>query len=265
MLRGRDVTFTYPRADAATVQGVSLSVTPGSLLAVAGPNGAGKTTLLRVLSGSLAPQEGEVMLDDRLLGDLDDRERARALAVVPQSESSPFPVTVREMVGMGRYAHLGPWQGVGSGDRAIVDAALERCSVGPLAGRQLGELSGGERQRARIARALAQEAPVLLLDEPTAGLDLRYRMELFHLLQELRADGLALLVVTHDLNLAARFADRLLLLDQGRERAGGAPHDVLLRETLEDVYEWPLRLVPHPGPGSDTGAPQTVPLRRDEM
>ena len=264
VLRGRDLTFTHPRAEEAAVRGVSLAVTPGSLLAVAGPNGAGKTTLLRVLSGSLAPQEGEVMLDDRLLGDLDDRERARAVAVVPQSESSPFPVTVREMVGMGRYAHLGPWQGVGSGDRAVVDAALERCSIGPLAGRQLGELSGGERQRARIARALAQEAPVLLLDEPTAGLDLRYRMELFHLLQELRADGLALLVVTHDLNLAARFADRLLLMDRGRERAGGAPRDVLLRETLEHVYEWPLRLVPHPGPGSDTGAPQTVPLRRDD-
>lgn len=264
VLRGRDLTFAYPRAETATVREVSLAVTPGSLLAVAGPNGAGKTTLLRVLSGSLAPQKGEVMLDDRLLGDLDDRERARALAVVPQSESSPFPVTVREMVGMGRYAHLGPWEAVGSGDRSVVDEALERCSVGPLAGRQLGELSGGERQRARIARALAQEAPVLLLDEPTAGLDLRYRMELFHLLQELRADGLALLVVTHDLNLAARFADRLLLLDRGRERAGGAPHDVLLRETLEDVYEWPVRLVPHPGPGSDTGAPQTVPLRRDD-
>ena len=246
------------------MRGVSLEVNPGSLLAVAGPNGAGKTTLLRLLSGSLVPQEGEVRLDDRLLGDLGDRERARAVAVVPQSESSPFPVTVREMVGMGRYAHLGPWEGVGSRDRDVVAEALERCAVAPLAGRQMGELSGGERQRARIARALAQEAPVLLLDEPTAGLDLRYRMELFHLLQELRADGLALLVVTHDLNLSARFADRLLLLDRGRERAAGAPHDVLRRETLEEVYEWPLRLVPHPGPGSDEGAPQTVPLRRDE-
>ncbi len=263
MLRGRNLAFAYPRADRATVRGVSLAVAPGSLLAVAGPNGAGKTTLLRLLSGSLVPQGGEVTLDDRPLGDLGDRERARAVAVVPQSESSPFPVTVREMVGMGRYAHLGSWEGAGSGDRAVVDRALERCSVGALAGRQLDELSGGERQRARIARALAQEAPVLLLDEPTAGLDLRYRMELFHLLQELRADGLALLVVTHDLNLAARFADRLLLLDRGRKRAGGAPRDVLRRETLEEVYQWPIRLVPHPGPGSDTGAPQTVPLRRD--
>ena len=246
------------------MRGVSAEVTPGSLLAVAGPNGAGKTTLLRLLSGALAPREGEVRLDDRLLADLGDRERARAVAVVPQSESSPFPVTVREMVGMGRYAHLGPWESVGGRDRAVVDEALGRCAVADLAGRRVDELSGGELQRARIARALAQEAPILLLDEPTAGLDLRYRMELFHLLRELRADGLALLVVTHELNLAARFADRLLLLDRGRERAAGAPRDVLRRETLEDVYEWPVRLVPHPGPGADTGAPQTVPLRRGD-
>ncbi len=263
VLRGRGLTFTHPRAPEAAVRDVSLSVKPGHLLSVVGPNGAGKTTLLRLLTGSLAPQEGEVRLGDRPLGEFDDRERARALAVVPQSESSPFPVTVREMVGMGRYAHLGPWERTGAHDRAVADRALERCAVAGLADRQLGELSGGERQRARVACALAQEAPILLLDEPTAGLDLRYRMELFHLLRELRADGLAVLVITHDLNLAARFADRLLLLDRGRAMARGAPADVLAREALEAVYEWPLRLVGHPGPGSDTGAPQTVPLRRD--
>ena len=243
---------------------VSLSANPGQLLAVVGPNGAGKTTLLRLLTGSLAPHQGEVLLDDRPLGELEDRERARALAVVPQSESSPFPVTVREMVAMGRYAHLGPWERTGAHDRAVVERALERCVVVELADRQIGELSGGERQRTRIARALAQEAPILLLDEPTAGLDLRYRMELFHLLRELRAEGLAVLVITHDLNLAARFADRLLLLDRGCATARGAPTEVLSREALEAVYAWPLRLVPHPGPGTDTGAPQTIPLRRDD-
>ncbi len=261
VLRGRNLAFTHPRADEAAVRDVSLSVSPGRLLAVAGPNGAGKTTLLRLLSGSLVPQRGEVTVDDRPLGDLGDRERGRTLAVVPQSESSPFPVTVREMVGMGRYAHLGPWERTGSRDRTVVEHALERCAVAHFADRRLDELSGGERQRAGIARALAQEAPILLLDEPTAGLDLRYRMELFHLLCELRADGLAVLVITHDLNLAARFADRLLLLDRGRARALGTPDEVLSREVLEELYEWPLRLVPHPGPGSDTGTPQTIPLR----
>ena len=229
-----------------------------------GPNGAGKTTLLRLLSGALEPQSGEVRLDDRPLGELDDRERARAIAVVPQSEASPFPVSVREMVGMGRYAHLGPWERAGSRDRDIVDRALERCGVSALAEREIGEVSGGEGQRVRVARALAQEAPVLLLDEPTADLDLRYRMELFHLLCELRADGLGVLVITHDLNLASRFADELLLLHQGVARACGAPGEVLSREILEEVYEWPLRMVPHPGPGGDAGAPQTVPLSRGE-
>ena len=265
VLRGRGLAFAHPRAEEPAVRDVSLSANPGQLLAVVGPNGAGKTTLLRLLAGSLTPQHGQVRLDDRPLDELDDRERARALAVVPQSESSPFPVTVREMVAMGRYAHLGPWERAGVRDRAVVERALTRCAVAELANRQLGELSGGERQRARIARALAQEAPILLLDEPTAGLDLRYRMELFHLLRELLAEGLAVLVITHDLNLAARFADRLLLLDRGHATARGAPAEVLSREALETVYEWPLRLVAHPGPGSDTGAPQTIPLRKNRV
>ena len=265
VLRGDRLTYTHPRAAEPAVNDISLSVIPGRLLAVVGPNGAGKTTLLRLLSGALVPKAGQVRLDDRPLHELHDRLRARALAVVPQSESSPFPVTVREMVGMGRYPHLGPWERAGSLDRAVVGRALERCAVGHLAERQIASLSGGELQRARIARALAQEAPVLLLDEPTGGLDLRFRMELFHLLRELRADGLAVLVITHDLNLAARFADRLLLLDQGHARARGTPEEVLSGNTLEEVYEWPLRLVPHPGPGSDTGAPQTVPLRKDDL
>ena len=264
VLRGRGLTFGHPRAKRPAVREVSVAVSPGRLLAVVGPNGAGKTTLLKLLAGSLRPQAGDVRLDGRLLGEFGDGERARALAVVPQAESSPFPVTVREMVAMGRYAHLGSWERAGTRDRAVVEDALNRCAVASFADRRLDELSGGERQRARVARALAQEAPVLLLDEPAAGLDLRYRMELFHLLRELRADGLAVLVITHELNLAARFADRLLLLDLGRVRAVGVPDEVLSREVLEEVYEWPLRLVGHPGPGIDTGAPQTIPLRRDK-
>ncbi len=262
-LRGRSLTFAHaPDAPPALCE-VSLSVRPGQLLAVAGPNGAGKTTLLRLLSGSLAPQEGEVHLDGRPLGELDDRERARKVAVVPQSESSPFPVTVRRLVEMGRYPHLGAWERSRAEDADVVERALARCAMTEFADRWLSQLSGGERQRARIARALAQEASILLLDEPTGGLDLRYRMELFHLLCELRADGFAIMTVTHDLNLAARFADELLLLDGGRERARGSPAEVLSQATLEDVYRWPLRIFAHPGPGSDTGAPQTTPLQRD--
>ncbi len=262
-LRGRDLTYAHPGADEAAVRGVSISVRAGRLVAVAGPNGAGKTTLLRLLAGAIAPQAGEVRVNERRLGDLSDRERARALAVVPQSESSPFPVTVRALVAMGRYAHLGAWERTSDRDRAIVDRALARCAVGELADRAIDAVSGGELQRARIARALAQEAAIVLLDEPAAGLDLRYRMELFHLLCELRAEGLALLVITHDLNLAARFADEVVLLHRGRVHARGAPEDVMLREVLEPVYQWPVRIMPHPGPGSDSGTPQTVLLRKD--
>ena len=262
-LSGRGLAYRHPRAERPALLDVSVEVSPGRLLAVAGPNGAGKTTLIRVLAGLLRPESGEVRLGGVGLGRIGDRDRARMLAVVPQSEASPFPATVEETVEMGRYPHLRPWERASRSDRAAVESAMWRCHVWELAGRELGGLSGGEAQRVRIARALAQEAPVVLLDEPTAGLDLRYAMELFHLLAELRGDGLALLVVTHDLNLAARFADRILLLDRGVARAQGRPTEVLTEATLEPVYEWPLRLVGHPGPGSDTGAPQTVPLRRD--
>ncbi|MCY3808513.1 MAG: ABC transporter ATP-binding protein [Gemmatimonadetes bacterium] len=263
-LSGRGLTYRHPRAERPALLDVSVEVSPGRLLAVAGPNGAGKTTLIRALSGLLHPESGEVRLGGVVVGGLGDRDRARMLAVVPQSEASPFPVRVEEMVEMGRYPHLRPWERASRGDRAAVEVAMRRCHVWELAGRELDGLSGGEAQRVRIARALAQEAPVILLDEPTAGLDLRYAMELFGLLAELREDGLALLVVTHDLNLAARFADRILLLDRGVARAQGRPAEVLSEPTLEPVYRWPLRVTRHPGPGVDTGTPQVVPLRKDD-
>lgn len=262
LLRGAGLFYTHSGAVAPAVSGVTVEVRPRRLTAVLGPNGAGKSTLLKLLSGALRPHAGGVTLDDRPLDALDDRRRARTLAVVPQSESSPFTATVRELVSMGRYPHLGTWSRTTARDREIVDRALERCAVSGLADRRLDSLSGGERQRVRIARALAQEAPIVLLDEPTAGLDLRYRMEVFHLLSELCAAGLSVLVVTHDLNLASRFSHHVLLLDRGRPVLTGPPRDVLNREALEPVYDWPLRLVPHPGPGSDEGAPQAVPLRR---
>jgi len=254
----KSLTTGYRRHRA--IEDVSFSLPQGKVMGLLGPNGSGKSTLIKTLVGLIEPWEGDVCV----LGGT-PREARRQVGYMPQAEDIDwnFPVTVREMVGMGRYAHLGPWERATSRDRAVVESALERCALVPFAGRQLDRLSGGEQQRARIARALAQEAPVLLLDEPAAGLDLRYRMELFHLLRELRGDGLAVLVITHDLNLAARFADRLLLLDLGRVRASGAPAAVLSRETLEEVYEWPLRVMGHPGPGIDTGAPQTIPLRRD--
>ncbi|MEM7415740.1 MAG: ABC transporter ATP-binding protein [Gemmatimonadota bacterium] len=262
-LFGRGIDYTHPGAGKRAVDGVDVAVRPRRLTTVLGPNGAGKSTLLRILSGALRPDAGSVSLGDAPLHASDDRSRARSIGVVPQSEASPFPVTVRDLVAMGRYPHLGTWERTGVRDRDIVDRALARCGVTAFSDRLLDSLSGGERQRARIARALAQEAPILLLDEPTAGLDLRYRMEVFELVLELCEEGLSVLLVTHDLNLASRYAHEVLLMDRGRTVKSGAPNDVLQREALESVYGWTLRIAPHLGPGPDTGAAQAIPLRRE--
>jgi iron complex transport system ATP-binding protein len=162
---------------------------------------------------------------------------------------------------MGRYPHLGPWHGEGAADRSAVGSAMARCDVAEFATRPVGTLSGGERQRARLARALAQEPDTLVLDEPTAALDIAHEMGIFELLRGLADSGVTVLMVTHNLNVAARYADRLLLMDRGRPVADGAPGDVFTAETLQTVYRWPIAVADHPGPGPDTGAPQVTPLR----
>jgi iron complex transport system ATP-binding protein len=167
---------------------------------------------------------------------------------------------VRELVAMGRYPHLGPWRREGEADRRAVEEAMRRCDVLGLAHRPVSTLSGGERQRARVARALAQEPAALALDEPTAALDVSHEMAIFELLRELGRAGTTVLLVTHNLNLAARYADRLVLLDRGAVAAAGTPAEVLTRETVERVYGWPVRIGRHEGPGPDEGAPQVIPL-----
>jgi iron complex transport system ATP-binding protein len=256
----RAVTFTYPDAARPAVDGVTLEVPPGACTAVLGPNGSGKSTLLRLLLGTLTPSSGEVRLDGRAVADWKREEVARAVGVVPQGEEAVFPITVRELVAMGRYPHLGPWRREGEADRRAVDEALRRCDVASFADRLVSTLSGGERQRARVARALAQEPSAMALDEPTAALDVSHEMAIFELLRDLGRAGTTVLLVTHNLNLAARYADRLVLLDRGRVAAEGAPHEVLTRETIERVYGWPVRIDRHPGPGPDAGAPQVTPL-----
>jgi iron complex transport system ATP-binding protein len=230
------------------------------MTAVLGPNGSGKSTLLRLLLGTLEAQSGEIAFQGRAVAAWGRAEMARAVGVVPQGEESVFPVTVRELVGMGRYPHLGPWRREGAADRRAVEEAMRRCDVLHFAERLVSTLSGGERQRSRLARALAQEPGALALDEPTAALDVSHEMAIFELLRTLARGGTTVLLVTHELNLAARYADRLVLLDRGRVAAAGAPAEVLTRETVERVYGWPVRVVPHPGPGPDAGAPQVVPL-----
>jgi iron complex transport system ATP-binding protein len=232
----------------------------GGCTAVLGPNGSGKSTLLRVLLGTLAPSAGRAEFDERPLAAWSRAELARAVGVVPQGEETAFPISVRGLVAMGRYPHLGPWRREGAADRRAVEEAMRRCDVAGLAERPLANLSGGERQRARVARALAQEPRALALDEPTAALDVSHEMAIWELLRDLGRAGTTVLIVTHNLNLAARYADRLVLLHEGRVAAAGKPAQVLTRETVERVYGWPVRVVPHPGPGPDAGAPQVVAL-----
>jgi iron complex transport system ATP-binding protein len=260
--RTEGVWYRYPEAAAPALRDLSLEIRPGRTTAVLGPNGSGKSTLMRVLLGLMDPSRGTVTFGGRRVGEWGRGALARAVGVVPQGEEAVFPIPVRELVAMGRFPHLGPWRREREADRRAIGAALGRADVAHLAARPLGTLSGGERQRVRIARALAQEAPTLALDEPTAALDVAHEMAIFELLRDLARGGRTVLLATHNLNLASRYADRLVLLDGGAVAAEGPPAAVLTRETIERVYGWPVEVVPHPGPGPDAGAPQVVPLAR---
>ena len=258
------LSYRYPESTRPAVFGLSLEIPAGATTAVLGPNGSGKSTLLRLLLGVLPPSAGAVEFNGRPLGAWGREALAREVGVVPQGEESVFPMSVRELVAMGRYPHLGPWRREGDTDRRAVEDAMRRCDVLELAARPVPTLSGGERQRARVARALAQQARTLALDEPTAALDVAHEMAIFELLRDLGHAGKTVLLVTHSLNLAARYADRLVLLDRGGLAAEGTPAEVLTRATVERVYGWPVEIVPHPGPGPDAGAPQVVPLSGEQ-
>jgi cobalamin transport system ATP-binding protein len=225
------------------VDDVDAVVARGEWIALIGPNGAGKTTLLRAIAG-LLPHEGRVSLLGTDAGSLDRRERARRLAIVPQEPETPPWLTVAEYVLMGRTPHLGRLAREGAADRDATVTALARLELAPLADRPLGTLSGGERQRAVVARALAQEASIVLLDEPTAALDIGHEQQALELLDGLRDhEGLTLLAAMHDLTLAAQYADRFLLLSEGRIVADGPPEDVLTEEALAEHYGATVRVL----------------------
>lgn len=243
-----DLAFRY--RNGRVLDGISFVVEAGEVLGVIGPNSAGKTTLLRLLSRVLVPESGKVTLFGRDLNALTKREVARTVAVVPQEFQVAFPFTVEQVVAMGRYPHA---RGIGfetGEDRRAAEQALEETGTRHLAGKYLDQLSGGEKQRVVIARALAQEPRVLLLDEPMAHLDFSHQMEILRLLRRLKAErGLTIILVSHDLNAAAGCSDRLLLLKGGTVLTAGRPEEVMRAEILESAYGCPIWIGTDPQTG----------------
>lgn len=235
----RGVWAGYGAADA--LEDVSLEVAAGQLCAVLGPNGAGKSTLVKLLSGALRPRRGSVRVLGADLAYLDRRAIARKVAVVPQVVEAALGFSVREVVMMGRAPHQGAWMSANKADHEAVERALDACDLADLADRPVAELSGGEQKRAAIARALAQEAPVLLLDEAGAHLDVRHAIAVHEVVRrELARRELACVAVLHDLNAAAQYADRVALLRAGKIVAEGTVEDVMTYRQLKEVFETEL-------------------------
>lgn len=227
----------YGKADKDCLSEVSTRVMPGELVALVGPNGAGKTTLVRVLTGLIAPDDGSVALFGKPLHTCSRREIARRVAVVPQHVRVAFGFTVREVVAMGRAPHQGSMLLHSAADRRVVDAVLDQTGLTELAGRPVTGLSGGEQKRVAIARALAQQPDVLVLDEATAHLDIRHRVELLALVRtQIEQRNLACLSVMHDLSEVAQNADRVVILDRGRVRAQGTVEEVMTYRILRETF-----------------------------
>jgi iron complex transport system ATP-binding protein len=257
VIRFDGVVLRYPRASDDAVRGVTLDAPRGMMTAIVGPNGSGKSTLVRALLGRLRPRAGQVTVDGAPLDSLSRRAIARRFAIVPQREEPAFPLIARDFIGLGRFAFGGAWSAETAADRAAVQEAAERAGATPYLDRRSDELSGGEWQRVRIARALAQGGDGIVLDEPTAFLDIGHEMGVFELLDALAREGRAVLIVSHQLNLVARFATRIALLHRGTVAAFGPPETVMRGDELERVYEWPLVV----SRDAAVGAPMLVPLR----
>ena len=253
-LNVRELAFGYDPAK-PVLEGVSMTAETGQLVCLLGPNGSGKTTALRCMLGMLEPSDGAVELDGKAVGEYSRNDLARVMAYVPQFPTSAFAFSCRRIVMMGRFAHMGALGVAGEQDRNVVHEAMAMTETAEFADRTLTELSGGEAQRVMIARALAQQPEVLLLDEPTSHLDVRHQLGIYRMMVRLAHDWpMAVVCVSHDVNLAARFADRLVLLRDGRVVAAGAPADVIRADVLAETYSIQVTLVEMP-----TGVPLVVP------
>jgi len=255
VIEARELVFGYDRA--VVLRDVNLQLARGEILGVIGPNGSGKTTLQKVLSGLYSPRRGQVLLKGRPIASRTRRDIASIMACVFQEEGMDFPFTAREIVAMGRTPYLGRFGMEGDRDRKAIEEAMALTDIVPLADRLTHQLSGGERQRMMIARAVAQEPELLLMDEPTSHLDLNHRMEINRLVLRMREEkGLGSLYITHDLNTASECCDRLLLLKKGRIYAEGPPFQVLTEANIEAVYECPVLVDENPA----SGRPRVTPL-----
>ena len=231
----REVSHAYK--DSAVLNRLSISIREGEFFIIIGPNGSGKTTLLKTICGVEPVRSGEVGVFGQTISRYTGNELAKVISFVPQSLPEDFPFTVFQTVMMGRYPHLGVLGVESDRDLDITRRSIEFCGIASLANRKMNQLSGGERQRVFIARALCQEPRILLLDEPTASLDLSHQVRVMDLMEQLkREQGLTIVMVSHDVNLAAMYADRLLLMKSGRVAGVGQPEEVLTFETLEEVY-----------------------------
>ncbi len=256
MLSLRNVSFAY--GDGLALDDVSLDVGEGEVVGLVGPNGAGKSTMLSIISGVLRPSSGSITLDGVDLLSMKIKHRAKRVAALPQEPISPPGFTVLDLVLMGRNPHVGLFRWESRRDVEAAARAMEMTRVRGLAQRPLDALSGGERRRAFTAAALAQEAPVLLLDEPTASLDLAHQIGIMDLVSELRQErGRAVLAAIHDLTLAAQYCDRLVLLSEGRVCADGRAEEVLSPETISQTYGAEVSILRHPAGGT----PVVLPVR----
>ena len=259
MLQASDISFAYARRRTAAqrvLDGVSLEVQRGTMVGLLGPNGSGKTTLLRIIAGVLKPQSGQVLIEGHSIERLARRDLARRIAVVPQETHSTFDFSVIDMVLMGRYPHLGAFELEGASDQAIARDALAATGTTALGLRPFATLSGGEKQRVVIASALAQASDMLLLDEPTAALDLRYQFEITALLRRLNTErGTTMIVSTHDLNLAAALCERVVLLKAGRVIAHGTTEETLTAANIRLLYGVDADVQYHPRAGHLTVVP----------
>jgi iron complex transport system ATP-binding protein len=252
-LEARGVTLAYDRAVIA--RNLSVEVEAGSFTVIVGPNACGKSTLLRAMARLLKPTEGSIVLDGRAIAEYPSKEVARRLGLLPQTSIAPDGIRVTDLVARGRHPHQSLLRQWSRADREAVDRALELTATHDLAGRLVDELSGGQRQRVWVAMLLAQESPTMLLDEPTTFLDIAHQYDLLNLFRSLNAQGTTIVAILHDLNQAARFADRIVMMRDGSVVAAGAPSDVVTAESVEEVFGLPCSVIPDP----HVGTPMIVP------